>query len=102
MVRGKICVAEDRPGTGDSSQVSPVKDPRPLWLQHDDKPRAPLASREPEPPERRGEGVEAAADPRKVKRLQQEIQRLSQRLAESEMYSAGLPKSCVRVSISSL
>eukprot|EP00438_Fugacium_kawagutii_P036096 Skav218077 [mRNA] locus=scaffold1832:171751:178187:- [translate_table: standard] len=43
-----------------------------------------------------GDGSAAGGDdPRKVKRLQQEIQRLSQRLAESEMYSAhddGLPK----------
>lgn len=120
VVRGKICVGDERPGTGDSSspQVTspPVKDSRPLWLQHDEKSRVKdvqLPSSRP-PPDiqethqsdqsgRRArpsvdaglDGTTGSDDPRKLKRLQQEIQRLSQRLAESEMYSAhddGLPK----------
>mmetsp|Transcript_44584 Transcript_44584/g.80150 ORF Transcript_44584/g.80150 Transcript_44584/m.80150 type:complete len:547 (-) Transcript_44584:66-1706(-) len=123
VVRGKVSVAsEDRPGTGESmasnQQAPPVKDTRPLWLQNDaSKPihrsRPPL---DPESSTPRGglggrarpgsrnvsergmdilEVKDSGDDDRKNKRLQQEIQRLSQRLAESEMYSAqddGLPK----------
>ena len=87
VVRGKVLVAEERPGTGDSAPAA--KDARPLWLQHDARPIA----RGEAPAERRAD-VEAppAEDVRKVKRLQQEIQRLSQRLAESEIYSAGAPR----------
>jgi len=112
VVRAKVCVGEERPGTGDSSSqvTSPPKDARPLWLQHDEKPRSKdvqLPSTRPSPDIQENhhsshrarasvdDGGAPGDDPRKVKRLQQEIQRLSQRLAESEMYSAhddGLPK----------
>jgi len=122
VVRGKVSVAEEhRPGTGDSSQgvlspAPPVKDTRPLWLQHDEKSTArkevqlPSArSPDSDPPARgrrarlaasadaasEGDALSGGDDPRKLKRMQQEIQRLSQRLQESDMYSAqddGLPK----------
>eukprot|EP00931_Biecheleriopsis_adriatica_P080451 TRINITY_DN53798_c0_g1_i1.p1 TRINITY_DN53798_c0_g1~~TRINITY_DN53798_c0_g1_i1.p1 ORF type:complete len:573 (+),score=127.70 TRINITY_DN53798_c0_g1_i1:53-1720(+) len=130
LVRGKVSVAaEDRPGTGEShasgaAPAPPVKDSRPLWLQHDDKARKPPSGSRlpldadawPEPPRSSAGGSRArpsprpergallgeddertggADDARKIKRLQQEIQRLSQRVAEGEMYSVqddGLPK----------
>ncbi|CAJ1367476.1 unnamed protein product [Effrenium voratum] len=115
VVRGKISVSSEdvRPGTGDSGVTSPpVKDSRPLWLRDEkvqpampqrpdaDLPELPEPGRGPARRARPGAGADGANgtgadDPRKVKRLQQEIQRLSQRLAESEMYSAqddGLPK----------
>lgn len=121
VVRGKVSVGDDhRPGTGDSSTqgvispAAPPKDSKPLWLQHDGKsarnkdalpssgsvdPDPPRGARRARPGESPGAASEGDAvrseDPRKIKRLQQEVQRLSQRLQESEMFSAhddGLPK----------
>jgi len=124
VVRGKVSVTEDRPNTGESiasnQQAPPVKDTRPLWLQSDaSKPvhrsRPPLDPDGATPralgvgsrarpdsrmaSEERGLDLEfregGAEDDRKNKRLQQEIQRLTRRLAESDMYSAeddGLPR----------
>ncbi|CAK9024141.1 Probable serine/threonine-protein kinase DDB_G0267514 [Durusdinium trenchii] len=106
VLRGKISDSSSRL----EATSPPVKDSRPLWLQHDERAAAPRSR-----PTPAGPGVESGAgedaaprgrrgtedpaapadDQRKVKRLQQEVQRLSQRLAESEMFSPqddGLPR----------
>eukprot|EP00747_Dinoflagellata_sp_TGD_P187229 gnl/TRDRNA2_/TRDRNA2_44770_c0_seq1.p1 gnl/TRDRNA2_/TRDRNA2_44770_c0~~gnl/TRDRNA2_/TRDRNA2_44770_c0_seq1.p1 ORF type:complete len:570 (+),score=140.15 gnl/TRDRNA2_/TRDRNA2_44770_c0_seq1:99-1808(+) len=104
---------QQKPGTGDSA-VRQNSSNRPMWLQHD--PTPPLRQHKsgelfprPAEAERRRvvdsgtqdardggdrHGGNAGADDRKVKRQQQEIQRLQQRLNEAERFSAqddGLP-----------